>query len=290
MSNKTATAKKSVEEFLKPLTTARHAYIGLHGFAYDRAKMRRKQVQSFVKEQFETYVSKGTNVEEQVVELTESVKVDLSEKIRLPRPTNLLKKVRQSSDEQVAELEAQVEKLNEQLEKMAKKKASPAKKSVAKKPVAKKTVMTEKVIEEKSSGDIKTTTTKLVETPQTSEATTEVKTEVKAAAETDKYAPYVADVQRYDAKADASVIRKIVIHCGIALRNNDGRYVACSDEAERQTVRNSWLTRKLGVDGETAELDKKVLAVCETMKADRMKNRVTFYYLLAKNEDKLSTL
>jgi len=32
----------------------------------------------------------------------------------------------------------------------------------------------------------------------------------------------------------------------------------------------------------------KVKAVCETMKPTRMKNRVTFYYLLAKNEGKLS--
>ena len=31
----------------------------------------------------------------------------------------------------------------------------------------------------------------------------------------------------------------------------------------------------------------KVKAVCEEMKPHRMKNRVTFYYLLAKNEGKL---
>jgi hypothetical protein len=36
-----------------------------------------------------------------------------------------------------------------------------------------------------------------------------------------------------------------------------------------------------------ADLDKAVMAVCEKMKADRDKSRVTFYYLLAEMYDKL---
>ena len=55
-------------------------------------------------------------------------------------------------------------------------------------------------------------------------------------------------------------------------------------------MRDSWLVKKLGLTGETAELDAKVMTVCETMQKDRMKSRVTFYYLLAKNEAKLAAL
>ena len=114
----------------------------------------------------------------------------------------------------------------------------------------------------------------------------ETKTETKIA----RHIPYYQAVLTYDASASEDVVRKIVNHCGIALSNNDGKFVACSDESERATVRDSWLVNKLGMTGTDLELDAKVMAVCETMKADRMKSRVTFYYLLAKTEGKLNTL
>lgn len=116
------------------------------------------------------------------------------------------------------------------------------------------------------------------------------KATVKTEAKTARHIPYFEAVLKYDAKASEDVVRKIVNHCGIALSNNDGKFVACSDESERATVRASWLVKKLDLTASDAELDTKVLAVCETMKADRMKNRVTFYYLLAKTEGKLSAL
>ena len=43
---------------------------------------------------------------------------------------------------------------------------------------------------------------------------------------------YLADVQRYDAKADADIVQKIVRHLGIALRNRDSSLVSCSDPKE----------------------------------------------------------
>ncbi len=106
----------------------------------------------------------------------------------------------------------------------------------------------------------------------------------------DKYAAYYDKVAAYDADADAAYIRAIVNHLGIALQSRDGQLVACSDAAERDTVRDSWLVKKLGVNGETEALDAKVLSVCKAMKADRMKDRVVFYYLLAKQEGKLAVL
>lgn len=110
---------------------------------------------------------------------------------------------------------------------------------------------------------------------------------VEAAAE-DKYASYIADVKGYDADADEAIIRKIVNYCGIALASRDGKFVACSDETERNTVRDSLLVKKFGLKDEQSELDALVMSVCETMSKDRFKNRVTFYYLLAKSEGVLA--
>lgn len=106
----------------------------------------------------------------------------------------------------------------------------------------------------------------------------------------DKYAPYVETTQKYDVDVNPVHIKKIVDHLGIALSSRDGKFVACSDASERETVAKSWLLKKLGVEGDADALDAKVGAVCETMKEDRMKSRVTFYYLLAKNEGKLGTI
>lgn len=112
----------------------------------------------------------------------------------------------------------------------------------------------------------------------------------KAAAKPARHIAYWENVKAYDADANEDIVRKIVNHCGIALNSNDAKFVACSDEAERNTVRDSWLVKKLGVEATREVLDAKVLTVCETMKADRMKCRVTFYYLLAKAEGKLASL
>ncbi len=115
----------------------------------------------------------------------------------------------------------------------------------------------------------------------------------KAAKKDDKEArhiPYWEAVRKYDAKADEDVVRKIVNYCGIALNSRDGKFVACTDEEERNTVRDGFLKKKLGLKGSNEELDAKVMAVCTQMKKDRLKNRVVFYYLLAQNENMLGDL
>ena len=113
------------------------------------------------------------------------------------------------------------------------------------------------------------------------------KTEAK---KSDKLDAYVEMVRKYDKKADAEIIAKIVKLCGPAMNTRDGKYIACTDDKERKTVAKSWLEKRLGLKGSAEELDVKVKAVCEQMKKDRLKNRVVFYYLLAKNEDKLADL
>lgn len=100
---------------------------------------------------------------------------------------------------------------------------------------------------------------------------------------------YLADVQRFDAGADAAVVDKIVKHLGIALRSKDASLVSCSDPSELDRVCEKWCMKKLGeTDAEAGKAT--VAKVCETMKGDRQKNRVTFYYLVAKEMGKLDTL
>ena len=102
-------------------------------------------------------------------------------------------------------------------------------------------------------------------------------------------ADYLADVQRYDAGADAAVVDKIVKHLGIALRSSrDAALVSCSDSSELDRVVEKWCMKKFGADKPAS--DAAVKAVCETMKGDRQKGRVTFYYLCAKELGKLGEL
>lgn len=100
---------------------------------------------------------------------------------------------------------------------------------------------------------------------------------------------YLADVQRYEAGADADIVQKIVKHLGIALRSKDASLVSCSDKSELDRVCEKWCMKKLG-ETDTASAGAVVAKVCETMKGDRQKQRVTFYYLVAKEMGKLGDL
>ena len=101
---------------------------------------------------------------------------------------------------------------------------------------------------------------------------------------------YLADVRKYDSRASEETVQKIVKHLGIALRNRDSSLVSCSDPKELARVRDKWSKKKLGMTDSDDELDAVIEKVCETLKADRSKSRVTFYYLVAKHHGKLGTL
>jgi hypothetical protein len=99
---------------------------------------------------------------------------------------------------------------------------------------------------------------------------------------------YVQDVRRYDSGADDAVVEKIVKHLGIALRSKDASLVSCSDQSELDRVIEKWGGKKLGMDAAAAS--EIVSKVCEQMQDDRQKQRVTFYYLVAKHAGKLRDL
>ncbi len=103
-----------------------------------------------------------------------------------------------------------------------------------------------------------------------------------------KVEDYIDDVRRYDADANIDIVAKIVKHLGIALANKDSSLVSASDKSEMDRARDSWGVKKLGLEvAHAGELTEKV---AEAMKADRQKQRVTFYYLVAKHADKLASL
>ncbi len=101
---------------------------------------------------------------------------------------------------------------------------------------------------------------------------------------------YLTDVQRYAPAADEKAVSGIVKHLGIALKSKDASMVSCSSKDELERVRDSWLKKKLALADDDKSLDAAVKEVCEKMKADKNKHRVTFYYLLAEKFGKLSAL
>lgn len=101
---------------------------------------------------------------------------------------------------------------------------------------------------------------------------------------------HAADVKRYAAGADDKAIGAIIKHLGIALKSTDASLVSCSSKDELERVRESWLKKKLKLEADDATLDKGIKAVCEKMKADKTKQRVTFYYLLAEHFGKVTAL
>lgn len=97
---------------------------------------------------------------------------------------------------------------------------------------------------------------------------------------------WLADVKKYAPHADAAAVNGIVKYLGIALQTRDGTLVAFTDKEEMARVRESFCMKKLGLT-DVAAIDAAIVAAGEKMKADRTRNRVTVYYLLAEHFGKL---
>lgn len=102
-------------------------------------------------------------------------------------------------------------------------------------------------------------------------------------------ADHLADVKKYaKSPVNEAAVGGLEKTYRLVLSQADTRYVACSDPEERDRVRKNFLEKKLGLSG--AELDAAIEDVCQAMKADRTKSRLTFYYLLAEKFGKLDAL
>ena len=96
-----------------------------------------------------------------------------------------------------------------------------------------------------------------------------------------------ATVAKYSAKVNSAALDKMGKTYALVLSKKDSQYVACGDDSEKDTVRENFLKKKLGLTNTDADLNAAIDGVCQTMKADRFKSRLAFYYLLAEKYNKL---
>ncbi|MGE0315213.1 MAG: DUF2853 family protein [Lautropia sp.] len=99
---------------------------------------------------------------------------------------------------------------------------------------------------------------------------------------------YATDIAKYTTNVNQAAVDAIVKYCGIALRNRDSSLVSGSDPAELKRVVDGFAFKKLGLAPDVA--GEAVKKVAETMKGERAKSRVTFYYLLAEQTGTLGKL
>jgi Protein of unknown function (DUF2853) len=98
---------------------------------------------------------------------------------------------------------------------------------------------------------------------------------------------YKESLAKYTSNINDAALEKMAKTYALVMSNRDAKNVSCGDAAEKETVRNNFLKKKLGLTNSDTDLDAAVEAVCVTMKEDRMKNRLVFYYLLAEKYNKL---
>ncbi|WJW79779.1 DUF2853 family protein [Bartonella sp. TP] len=99
---------------------------------------------------------------------------------------------------------------------------------------------------------------------------------------------YIDDIKNYDKNPDTKAIEKLSSDLRLIMQDQDARYVAVSDEKELELVAKNFAMDKLDVDIETAK--KAVHEVAQLMSSETKKNRIIFYYLVAKQLGKLKAL
>ena len=100
----------------------------------------------------------------------------------------------------------------------------------------------------------------------------------------DLIAKYAEDLQeKCGLKPDMKLLTAVTIACGPSIYNKDSSTVAASQKKELETVKKSFLIKKLGLK-DTPKLDEGIAAVMETYgKSVRKKHRAVVYYLLVKH-------
>lgn len=95
------------------------------------------------------------------------------------------------------------------------------------------------------------------------------------------------DIKLYDVNPDEAVIERLRRRLTLVMSHQDASLVSTSDQKELERV-EKWAQSVLDVDKENAK--KAVSKVAEMMSGDRKKNRVTFYYLIAKQVNALGKI
>ena len=95
----------------------------------------------------------------------------------------------------------------------------------------------------------------------------------------DKYKNALSDIS---VSSDDTLLTAVAKGLGPSIYLADASTVSCSDQTEKDRVKNNFLIKKLGCT-DSADLDAAVNAVCDKMgSSNRSKHRAVFYYLLVK--------
>jgi hypothetical protein len=93
---------------------------------------------------------------------------------------------------------------------------------------------------------------------------------------------YFTKMKEIDTDFNTELLEKITRSLVPSIFNKDAETVSCSNDKELQTVKNSFLRKKLGIEDVNA-IENAVQEICEKMgKSNRNKYRVLFYYFLVK--------
>ena len=97
-------------------------------------------------------------------------------------------------------------------------------------------------------------------------------------------AKYASDLKdKCGISPDLDLLRKVTIGCGPSIYNADASTVSGTDKSELNTVKKSFLIKKLGLsDG--PQLDSAINSTIETYgRSNRNKYRAVIYYMLTKH-------
>ena len=105
----------------------------------------------------------------------------------------------------------------------------------------------------------------------------------------DLIAQYAGDLKtKCGMTPDMALLTKVTIGCGPSIYNADSATVAASQPSELETVKNSFLIKKLGLKDGPALMEG-ITKVIETYgKSERNKYRAVVYYMLTKHFKKES--
>jgi hypothetical protein len=99
----------------------------------------------------------------------------------------------------------------------------------------------------------------------------------------------IIEAKKLDLNISDDLITKVVIGLGPSVYNKNSSSVACSKTSETDTVKNSFLKKKLGLTNDDVELDSAIKEICLKLgQGNRNKKRVHIYALLAMKFDKVS--
>jgi hypothetical protein len=105
----------------------------------------------------------------------------------------------------------------------------------------------------------------------------------------EKIEAMIAEAKKLGLNISDDLITKVVIGLGPSVYNKNSELIACGKASELETIKNSFLKKKLGLTNDDAELDSAIQETCKKLgSSNRVKKRVHMYALLTMKFNKES--